>query len=211
VANERSLISYKSNAEELILQVEQYPRVVRVSKTRGLRSTGFFLTRRAKAYIASSGGGSWSFHPLTEKYGRGRKAFRRRRGKPGQALKDFVRYQSNRSASRLVVDVGLIKKAGKISKGESKFEKKLQEFSERFQGGSETPVDDRMRQRFGATRRKASDVPGVDYFPLRKATTRIYMDDRPIFEPVFAQTRPTIPKVFDKKFSERFVKEEKKL
>jgi hypothetical protein len=72
----------------------------------------------------------------------------------------------------------------------------------RAEHGEITRVTDKMRRFFGSTRRnnKAGQVPGTTFFPLKKGTTTLETQKRPVFEPVLTRIRAKIAPYYEDKF-----------
>jgi hypothetical protein len=147
-------------------------------------------------WIRSQGLGTWpDFHPMSKKmvYEPSKKTWTKRKRRLGRTnynwLMQFVKSRVNRAGTFARVRFG----SGKTTEA-----RRLETRAIWVEGGHKTTVDDKHRRLWGATREAAGtsrkrQKPGVNFFPLKKETTTIEIEERPIMEPVYKRENRKVP------------------
>ena len=191
-----------SQLSDAVKHTMNLPGVFTSARRSAIKSVGWMVQQNLRNHIEYGGTGWPALHPLTQafrhKFGaRGR--WTKRRNHPGPLfwLGKFARYRTMDHGDTVHVDFGKSRKGqkGTINYG-------LMEVVARAEEGDVVAVTPKMRRFLGATRRKRpkDQEPGRTFFPLKAETTRIRIQKRPIFGPVWTKVAPDIPVWFEKKF-----------
>lgn len=205
---------FDTNLEEKLITLAAFEEIFGQAKRSALSSVGFFVINEVRDFVESGGAGKWPKpHPLTlkfrKKYGLGGAWRRSFLGKdsPFSFLGKFARY-------RVVTSDAALLKFG-FGKGKARksgnFDPFLEEIGRRMQRRNFVRVTPAMRKHFGASRRGKRDVPGIDFFPLRKRTSVLVTPPRPITQPVLDRIKDIVPALFGQKFQSSLLKKIEKL
>lgn len=166
-------------SEELLEELSKTKSKMRAARRSALSSCGAESRERIDTYIENQGDGSWpATHPSSLAFRRNKAGSwisRRRQKQAYSGMGNFVRYSSD--GLRVVFGFGY----GKTSAGkEFKFNRFLEEIGHKMQQNRVISVSPRMRRMFGAQRNRKKNVPGRDFFPLKKTTNSLFHPARMI-------------------------------
>ena len=173
---------------------KRFPTRIDRARKSALSSAGYLIRTELRNHVEYGGTGWPSLHPLSaqrkkDKAERWRKASKR---SPLYWLGKFARYIVDERGDAVVIDFGKSRsgQAGKVDAFVSAIARK-------HESGSSTAVTPKTRRKMALTysgkRLRKGARPGVDFFPLRKSTTRLRVPRRPSVGPVFRKIHGKIP------------------
>ena len=189
-------------------EMVELPGLFRQAKMSALRSTGWMIRGGLRSYVERSGEGAWpATHPVTRFY-----AKKYNTGKIG-SIGWLVRKKNHegpmvwlgKHARYRVTDTEAVIGFGKSHGAKEGKARRampgtidygfLMKAVGRAEEGEATPVTEKMRKFFGATRENPDG-----FFPLRRDTQTLETPRRPIFAPVMSRIRGKISPYFEDKF-----------
>jgi hypothetical protein len=188
--------------------LNQYPRISRSAQSYSLWNVSGWLKSQIYDWIKSAGQGTWpDFHALTRSFVKSGGQWTRRRRFLARHnwnwLSQFVRSKVRRNYA--------VVKFGKAKTSESR---SFEQQARRVEGGHETRVTPPMRRLMGATKtadRAKTHVPGKTFFPIRKETTVLKIDEHPIMRPVFRREKQNVPFEFEDWYVKGFERQSRKI
>lgn len=201
VVNNNNVEIKTKNLDETIKLFRSYPSILKRTREPALASTGNKVQKDVRKFIERGGDSSWpKKHPVSNLKREGGIWKRKFIKKTAfHFLGKFARFKLQRRATQVRIQFGKTKSG----KG-GEFDKNLIKLSKEMQRGRNILVTDKMRRLFGATKRKADDIPGQEFFPLRKDTTSLKMEGRPVFDPVFDAEKNETEIFFERKYLATF-------
>ena len=184
-------------SEEVIAELSKTKSKLRSARRSALSSCGAESRERIDTYIENQGDGSWPATHQSSLAFRKNKAgswiSRRRQKQAYSGMGNFVRYSSD--GLRVLFGFGYGKtKAGK----DFRFNRLLEEVGRKMQQNHVISVSPRMRRMFGAQRNRKKDMPGVDFFPIKKTTNSLFHPARMIAAKAIVET--VVNEIFETRY-----------
>jgi len=194
-------IEYITNLDKKISAFRAISNIFKQARYGGLKSSGIFGFNIEKHWIKSGGEGSWPpAHPFSQtmrkKYPAGKWQIKFGAGSGFTWLSKFVQFFVTPDALQLRLGLAIRKNTTKEQFKNPVFLRIVF----RIERGSKILVSEKMRQLMGATRRSGKNLIGQTFFPLRKTTTALIIEPRPLVVPVFSKIRTHTPKIFEDTF-----------
>lgn len=188
---------------EATREVMGIPGLFNRARVSAMKSTGWMVRGEMRSFIESGGAGSWpELHPVSRFYAKKFKTGSAAWVRPSSQAKGPMFWLGKHARYRVTDDMALIGfgRSGKSEKGTiSPF---LMQVLKRAEQGEKTTVTSKMRRFFGSTRKnnRTDQLAGRSFFPIRKDTTVLETEKRPVFEPVLARIKARIAPYFEDKF-----------
>ena len=191
-------IKYKSNFEKKLKELDPIKKIYFEDRKNSLRASGAFLTVRVRDYIESNGDGNWQkTHPLTLQASKETAFF---------WLGKMARYTVNFFGNKCEIGFGTFSKRDvKKSRG-LRFDRNLQKISYTMQRGKVFKTTKRMQRKLGAGRKKKTDIPGINFFPIKNATNSLKIPARPTMKPVLQKFGGRAGEIFAESLAKNFTK-----
>jgi hypothetical protein len=184
-------------------EVMDLPGLFNRARISAMKSTGWMIRTEMRAFIESGGAGSWpGLHPVSRFYAKKYKTGIARWIRPSAPAKGPMFWLGKHARYRVTDNTAMIG-FGRSAKGETgTLSPFLMHVLDRAERGEKTTVTGKARRFFGATRRsnRQGQEPGTTFFPLKKDTTTLETEKRPVFEPVLARIEAKIAPYYEDKF-----------
>lgn len=182
-----------SGFDKVLIFTGQYSKFLESARAYGLWNISGWLKGKIYDWIGTAGGGTWpDFHILTRTFTKSGGRWSRRRRFLARHnwnwLTQFVRSKIREKYA--VVSFGKAKLSNKRS---------LERQARRVEAGHETRATPPMRRLMGATKTAKSrrHIPGKTFFPIRRTTASLKIEEHPIMRPVFREQQSNIPLEFE--------------
>lgn len=180
---------------------KRFPARIDRARKSALSSVGYMIRTELRNHVEYGGTGWPSLHPLSaqRKKDKAQKWRKTSKRSPLYWLGKFARYIVDERGEAVVIDFGK-SRAGQAGKVDAF----LSAIARKHESGSSTAVTAKTRKKMALTysgkRLRKGARPGVDFFPLRKSTTRLRVPKRPSVGPVFRKVQSKIPGLMREKF-----------